>query len=212
MILNSNVTENKLDEAIKYTSYVHVKPMKAILIIVSITMSGALEYSEYLTNSSFSITRFALCSVYISAFLLLLYCVANKASLSSGVLNVTNIMEGLLKDDWSYPFYNIKNINPLLIKHPVFRSIIGLYVFRYGRAKEGSDLINKAASELPCINNAIEDGKVKDKNKFNDLKQVIINDLYPDTFVKTFDLVSIFTMLAALVLIIFKLLKVFIVH
>lgn len=191
MIINPEITEKELNKIIQTTNSARKPLLCYVIILTSISSAVFLEYMFYLNTNSVSLVRFSMLCAYITAFTLGTYYILNKASINACLSNLEYIMESMIKDDWSSSFSNIKSIHPLILKHPVFKSVIGLYVYRYGREKEGLALIEKAALELSCINSAVENGKITNKHNFIELKTIIINDLYPGRFIKAYNLVTI---------------------
>jgi hypothetical protein len=133
------------------------------------------------TNSVFcSSMRFVFVFLVTTAFIIIFNYAINKTSIMSGLYVLNGLMDFMSKNEWSYSFPR-KNIHPLILLHPVFRTIAGLYIFKVGHEDEGLTMIEKAASELPEINNAISHGEITSVPRFKDLSMIIASDLMPNT-------------------------------
>jgi len=200
MITNPDISEKRLHSLIMAINSNKTRPLKHIIVLMSVFISCILVYMMYINTGKLSIKSLVICSICFSVFLLALLYIAKKSSLAGGLVNVSSRIQDILNDDWSYPFYNITNIDSFIIKHPVYRSIIGLYLCKYGKETEGLDLIQKAKMKLPSINDAIDGTIVKDRKEFANLQTHIFNDLNPNKYIKIFDFISIIAMLVSLLL------------
>jgi len=179
-----NISKTELDKIIIKTNSAKKSLMKYLIILISVSIAVFYEYLIWLNTNVISLGRFTFVSIAILFFLLGLLFLADKSSLPGGLFRVECAINNILHDDFSFSYSTFRGIHPLIIIHPAYKAIVGLYLFNYGRPQDGLFLINKAAKELPSINNAINNGIVVDKNKFKELNRVIQEDLYPDTFLK----------------------------
>lgn len=166
-----------------------------------------LEYMQWLNTNSISILRLMIIGTAISVFLFILIYGSNKSSNNGSLLAIETIFINICNDNWNRPFSTLNVLSYTVTRHPVFRTLIGLYACRYCREEEGLFIISKAAQELPVINDSIKNGKIFDRNKFKELYTIIQSDLYSAAFENSMYYMSTFTGVLSTILILSLIVK-----
>ena len=192
---NSTFIDQKEDERIIKTLQSAKRPSLTLLqfcILISALLALLVAINMH-TNSFFnSSLRFVFVFLVISIFIIFFNYAINKTSIMSGLYVINGLMDFMSRNEWSYSFPT-KNIHPLILIHPVFRTIAGLYLVKVGNKENGLDIIEKAATELPEINNSISNGQIMSVARFKTLSDVIAADLMPNT-----GIVAVFRIIQAL--------------
>jgi len=186
MILSTNTYEiDRIIYKIKYhKSFINI----FICIFMSIALSVL---SEYGTPRPFSLHDAIQFSFVLMLIILIVYYFLTKEGVAIQSKYVDQAIKNILIDDWSLPPLKAFLLTNAVLRHPIFISLIGLYSYKYGKKDQGLSLISMAQHKLPIIGEAIKDGSISDKRKFEELRNIINRDLYPKTFVKLFK-ISIF--------------------
>jgi hypothetical protein len=207
MSVDANILEKELIKIIHKTKAANKPTTKYIIPFASFVLSGFVVYLEGLNTNTINLKQFVYIGCFLSFILLLFLSLANKASIAGGMFNVKIAIEMLLEDNWDCKFKNLRGIHPYIIVHPVFRAIIGLYAYKYGKEYDGIELIKNASLELPDINNAIQNGVIINKQHFEELYKKIEHDLFSTNVLKSYGfvvkvlgIISIILLLAYLVL------------
>ncbi len=147
-----------------------------LALCVAINMHSHSVFSSIMTFSS--------CFIITTAGLIVFYLYINKVSIMSGLHVLNSLINHMSKNEWNYPFPR-RNIHPLIVIHPVFRVIAGLYLCKVNDSDDGLRIIDKAATESAVINECVSQGEITDVVKFKDLTNIIAKDLMPGTTFKT---------------------------
>lgn len=192
---NSTFIDQKEVERIIKTLQSAKRPSLTLLqfcILISALLALLVAINMH-TNSFFnSSLRFVFVFLVISIFIIFFNYAINKTSIMSGLYVINGLMDFMSRNECSYSFPT-KNIHPLILIHPVFRTIAGLYLVKVGNKENGLDIIEKAATELPEINNSISNGQIMSVARFKTLSDVIAADLMPNT-----GIVAVFRIIQAL--------------
>lgn len=188
---NTVVNRKEIDKIIKTVTY--AKKPSLVVLRIGIFIMAILAMFDVMTmhsNSVFSSSlRFSFVFLTTSLFLMIFNSYANKASIVGGLCALNNLIDKMSRNEWGYPFPT-KNIHPLILLHPVFRVIAGLYICKAGSNDDGLLLIDKAVIEMPEICDSVSQGQIINIVKFRALTDVAINELSPGkTFVAVFKLI-----------------------
>ena len=193
---NVDVNPEEIEKIIKKISSAK-KPSPAILyfcILFSALLAMVVEINMY-TNSIFdSAIKFCFSFSAISLFFIFFYSYLNKVSIMSGLYVVNQWIDCLSMEDWKHPFP--WHLHQLILIHPVFRVIAGLYLCKAGSNDDVLAKIEKAATELPEIKDCVSEGKITNSIKFWQLSNIIKQDLMPGTMFIT--LLKVFLVLGTL--------------
>lgn len=193
---DTGVNKKEIEKIIKALSSAK-KPSFAlmyfcILILGLLALLVAINMHTHSVYDSFM--NFLTCFFMTSLGLVFLYYYANKVSIMSGLYVVNQWTDCLSRNDWNHPFP--RHLHQLILIHPFFRAIAGLYLCNAGNKENGLAIIYKAATELPEINNCISEGKITNSIKFWQLSNNIKQDLMPGKIFIT--LLKVFLVLGAL--------------
>lgn len=193
---NTDVNRKEIKKIIKALS--SAKKSSPALLYFCILFSALLAILVAInmhTNSVFdSLFRFCFFFSAISIFFIFLNSYLNKVSIMSGLYVVNQWIDCMSRNDWNHPFP--RHLHPLILIHPVFRVIAGLYFCKTGNNDDGVAMINKAASELPEINDCVSEGEISNTTKFGQLSNRVKQDLMPSAIFSMF--LKVFLVLGAL--------------
>jgi len=193
---DTGVNKKDIEKIIKKLSSAK-RPSPALLyfcILFAALLAMMVEINMY-TNSFFdSAIKFCFSFSVISLFFVFFYSYLNKVAIMSGLYVVNQWIDCLSRNDWNHPFP--WHLHQLILIHPVFRVITGLYLCKAGSNDDGLAIIEKAATELPEINDCISEGEITNSIKFWQLSNNIKQDLMPSTIFIT--LLKVFLVLGAL--------------
>lgn len=177
---NSVVNKKEVEKIIKTLSSA-TKPSPALLYFCSSLLSllaMLVAINMHADSILKSFVTFITCFLITSAGLIFFYSYINKVSILSGLYVTKNLIDQMSVNEWDYPFPT-RNIHPLILIHPVFRVIAGLYLCRVNYLAEGLGIIDKAVTESPAMIICVSHGKITDVVKFKALTNIIANDLMP---------------------------------
>jgi len=178
---NTGATKKDIDKIIKAFSSTK-KPSHALLyfcILFSALLAMLVEINMYTHSFIDSLFKFSFSFSAISIFFIFFYSFLNKVSIMSGLYVVNQWIDYMSRNDCNRTFP--RHLHKLILIHPVFRVIAGLYLCKAGNNDYGVDMINKAASELPEINDCVSAGEISNTIKFGHLTKIIKQDLMPGT-------------------------------
>ena len=164
---NDYVNKKEVETIIKNLSSAK-KPSPALLYfcISLLSLLAMLVAINMHSNSILkSIVTFFTCFLITSAGLIFFYSYINKVSILSGLFVLNQLIEKMSKNEWNYPFPS-RNIHPLILIHPVFRVIAGLYLCNINHSDNGLEIIDKAVTESPEINDCVSQGQITNLIKF----------------------------------------------
>jgi hypothetical protein len=162
------------------------KPSAIVLkvgIIFLACLSLLLALNMHTDSVLYSTIRFIGAFFATSLFIVGLYTMLNNTKIAIDVTFASIAIDRIANNDWTFNLNNIKRLHPLILLHPAFRAIMGLYIFQFGRVEDGITIIEKAAKELPIINMAITNGQIKNIKDLKHLESIIRNDIRPNKFV-----------------------------
>lgn len=176
---NTGVNKKDIEKIINVLSSAK-KPSHAILyfcILFSALLAMLVEINMYNHSFTDSLLKYSVTFSLISLFLIFFYSFMHKVSIMSGLFVVNQWIDCMSRNDWNHPFP--WHLHPLILIHPVFRVIAGLYLCKAGNNDDGVVMINKAASELPEINDCVAVGEISNTIKFGQLSNIVKQDLMP---------------------------------
>jgi len=144
---DTGVNKKDIEKIIKKLSSAK-RPSPALLyfcILFAALLAMMVEINMY-TNSFFdSAIKFCFSFSVISLFFVFFYSYLNKVAIMSGLYVVNQWIDCLSRNDWNHPFP--WHLHQLILIHPVFRVITGLYLCKAGSNDDGLAIIEKAASQ-----------------------------------------------------------------
>ncbi|RQW85783.1 MAG: hypothetical protein EHM79_11045 [Geobacter sp.] len=178
---NTGARKKEVEKIIKALSSAK-KPSHALLyfcILFSALLAMLVAINMHTHSFIDSLLKFSFSFSAISIFFIVFYSYINKVSIMSGLYVVNQWIDCMSRNDCNHPFP--RHLHQLILIHPVFRVIAGLYLCKAGNNDDGVAMINKAASELPEINDCVSVGEISNTIKFGQLSNIVKQDLMPST-------------------------------
>jgi len=176
---NTEVTKKEVEKIIKKVCL--AKNSSNLILYFCFLFSAFLamlvEANMYNNSPVESLIKFTITFSLLSLFFSFIYSFMNKTSIMSGLFVVNQWIDCLSRNDWNHPFP--WHLHQLILIHPVFRVVAGLYLCKAGYGGEGRSIIDKAASEIPVIHDCVSEGSISSTKNFLQLSNIIKNDLMP---------------------------------